>query len=1213
MNKSLENIIEKKEIKTNVNRDPLCFLAQKNGVICVDNSGSTHGNILENMKKASEKLCSKYICLWNTDAEPITIAQDTYWRSCGCTNPSSIARRHSKKFQNCTLFGLFTDGQVSSQEVELLSVQFKQGLIPNNIPYILGISINIYRNSPQYINNLNVSVLLSAFESGQSCIIIVMSSIWTKLIAVKGPWADNWPNIPNLSDNPMLSEFPNIDIEKDINTLYFQKIESIPSNCIQVFPEIEDTSNNIFHINLNKLLGIEDANQIIEIFNTLSVNDAETIARYYNRLNENKIIRNWVGKIQNMMELYKTQSIKESSSLSNESNDINNLFEQLNNSSDTKNKLEIAKLISACATSAKNKEKNLSNDILSKFKKARHFLSTILSVLTELEKSSYGATILGRKSNRAMRADVVNVSDIVNLSTLTYDDNTFRTECIISGDDSCIVGILISCVPFDLIDNNTCDYALNMPTAQFSKECNLNRINNCLINIEDGTAENILSQFGTDPTSRRPVKQILPIISLNNDINKKQAYLRLCDAFFGGKKMATNVVWQLTLSNIMWTINTCEWASPNSNSEMYKALHYFGEQILDNIYIYDNIRDGVKIPMKNAYAKAICEDVLTKDYPADGTAMILMIMHEWNIVPDNGCSLSNIATISLHMQIVKTYQSNIKKNNIVSKNILIGKLFNVYSYNNKIIEIAGVLRDVINFNYIIHKFIIDIFDKLANILAFENSFNFIVPSTRLVIWACINCVNINASSSSAIDDCINYQNLASEFNPKLVGLITDDDAISILRGYLSWAETPRCPVPPFATPFGPSLIWFYNIMSDHSIINMLQTWEGNDSIKNGSYEAEKLCRKINNIFTDHLDDEFKFSDGSFVKNKTTAYNLHKAMWITWNIKGVHPKDQQYIAEVIHFLIKNKKGNVHVQHLAKDICSLIPSLLQVGPIIKTKKFKSITDRIPFQDRLFLEINKRKISEIKNTQPPDLVYFDDETIEKMLESYDLTNIYKVNQIINSPLLNFEPSKMKIFNDKIMGRKLVAGLRHNSWNRSHTYSTNFELDGYVKVDEIINIMKKMGTTLTFEQMQRCAHICNKKRLSIKIDDDKTKWIRATQGHSVAAVKLEHSHTLLNEDRFNYCYHGTSETAVDEIMKTGLDRMNRNAIQMSIGKIGDPNVISGIRTNVDVVLQINMKAAIHGGIKFYISYANNVIVSKGPIHPRFITVLRGDDRFYR
>ena len=75
----------------------------------------------------------------------------------------------------------------------------------------------------------------------------------------------------------------------------------------------------------------------------------------------------------------------------------------------------------------------------------------------------------------------------------------------------------------------------------------------------------------------------------------------------------------------------------------------------------------------------------------------------------------------------------------------------------------------------------------------------------------------------------------------------------------------------------------------------------------------------------------------------------------------------------------------------------------------------------------------------------------------------------------------------------------------------------------------------------------------------------------------------------------HGTYYNVVEPIMTTGLNKMARNHIHMAIGMPGKKGVISGMRSQCEVVIDINMaKAMYDGNVPFLIS-SNKVILSPG------------------
>jgi len=74
----------------------------------------------------------------------------------------------------------------------------------------------------------------------------------------------------------------------------------------------------------------------------------------------------------------------------------------------------------------------------------------------------------------------------------------------------------------------------------------------------------------------------------------------------------------------------------------------------------------------------------------------------------------------------------------------------------------------------------------------------------------------------------------------------------------------------------------------------------------------------------------------------------------------------------------------------------------------------------------------------------------------------------------------------------------------------------------------------------------------------------------------------------------HGTFLKFWHLIKAEGLKRMSRNHIHFAPGLPKEEGVISGMRGSCDIIVQIDMEAAIKDGIPFYIS-SNNVILTEG------------------
>ena len=76
--------------------------------------------------------------------------------------------------------------------------------------------------------------------------------------------------------------------------------------------------------------------------------------------------------------------------------------------------------------------------------------------------------------------------------------------------------------------------------------------------------------------------------------------------------------------------------------------------------------------------------------------------------------------------------------------------------------------------------------------------------------------------------------------------------------------------------------------------------------------------------------------------------------------------------------------------------------------------------------------------------------------------------------------------------------------------------------------------------------------------------------------------------------CLHGTYLEAWELVKRSHLDRMERTHIQMAVGKPGDPDVKSGNRQSIEVLIYVDVAAS----LRFFCS-ANNVVCCRGPIPP--------------
>ena len=252
----------------------------------------------------------------------------------------------------------------------------------------------------------------------------------------------------------------------------------------------------------------------------------------------------------------------------------------------------------------------------------------------------------------------------------------------------------------------------------------------------------------------------------------------------------------------------------------------------------------------------------------------------------------------------------------------------------------------------------------------------IVPALALVVQGSLFQVNANHSSTSAVSACAGHQNIAAEFDYRTVGLMMEDEVKAKMRAYLEWARCPAVPLAPFATPYGPSVVFFYHgVTQNGAVTNMLDGCETDDV--NGIVEHVRARR------AELLDLEYRYENGRFAA-ETVSMPLHKRMWIAWARKGVHPDDPAYIATVIQSQVDARTGNLHTDHLRREIAMLVPVFWPQA--CGGGDF----DRVTLQDKLRMELKcdssdwKGAIAAMRQVEPPKAVWCEDDELEERLQN-------------------------------------------------------------------------------------------------------------------------------------------------------------------------------------------------------------------------------------
>ena len=180
------------------------------------------------------------------------------------------------------------------------------------------------------------------------------------------------------------------------------------------------------------------------------------------------------------------------------------------------------------------------------------------------------------------------------------------------------------------------------------------------------------------------------------------------------------------------------------------------------------------------------------------------------------------------------------------------------------------------------------------------------------------------------------------------------------------------------------------------------------------------------------------------------------------------------------------------------------------------------------------------------------------------------------------------------KDLSRVLTAVLRH----KAIKMGLKMDSAGYVKLDDILallSVKKDPGKQLTEEDVRRVVSECKKQRFSMRQGDDGCAYIRATQGHSIKGLNdAAMLQPVQSASKLRACVHGTYWRFFDSIRQNGLNRMLRKHIHFSPQQYGSQDIISGMRSNCQVLIHVDVARCLAAGIRFFMS-DNKVILSEG------------------
>ncbi|KAM4721983.1 tRNA 2'-phosphotransferase 1 [Rhinophrynus dorsalis] len=173
-----------------------------------------------------------------------------------------------------------------------------------------------------------------------------------------------------------------------------------------------------------------------------------------------------------------------------------------------------------------------------------------------------------------------------------------------------------------------------------------------------------------------------------------------------------------------------------------------------------------------------------------------------------------------------------------------------------------------------------------------------------------------------------------------------------------------------------------------------------------------------------------------------------------------------------------------------------------------------------------------------------------------------------------------------DVRLSKLLSYALRHGAVSLGLPLGT----DGFVPVSSLLILPQ--FRSFSQGDIERVVRSNDKQRFTLRHSDHEGALeIRANQGHS---LQVEVELIPLGPELPHQAIHGTFLRHWPSILLQGLSRMKRTHIHLSTELSGEGDVISGMRSDCEVAIFIDLPLAIADGIPFFWS-SNRVLLTPG------------------
>lgn len=450
----------------------------------VDASSSTSGSIMKQQKKSVQGLhghSQNYVTRWNNVCDVPRLvdgAPTKYYSGYGGTSPDCILKQPAavSRIHGSELWVLLTDGEISDSSVIKLT-QSADDLGVTNVPVILLITCDC-NSSPV---DTNISVGISFFASAREALILCKDYKSGKLFVIdaKGAFEPlKSPEPGRATQSEPLMNWGQLRV--------FANEAALKKACSQldIVLRQSDGRQNQKAVSLGSEWDLATGNILVNVPDLLTQRQLK-IHDLRNLLAEETITqlalisktRGQLGDLRGLLLRHKQQDMVIHLADRHGAGKIMEQIRKAVNSEDKNKLMEQLRQAHAANRSSYQKLKDSPSEESRIATESNKLINRGLAIIAGFEKSLYTAEILNRKSNRAMRSEIVSADDAeihfaaLNLSN---DVDAFRGTCSICCGEDQIMSVVLK--KLDSVEENTTDFALNFPLAAGQAKQNANMI-----------------------------------------------------------------------------------------------------------------------------------------------------------------------------------------------------------------------------------------------------------------------------------------------------------------------------------------------------------------------------------------------------------------------------------------------------------------------------------------------------------------------------------------------------------------------------------------------------------------------------------------------------------------------------------------------------------------------------------------------------------------